>query len=356
MVVFHHLGAPEVAARLTARGHRLLAFSALVGASGVELFFVLSGVVLLRPYLRQGRPFAPATYLYRRVERLLPPYLAAWLVSGLAVYLITRFPSWWSAIAFLPTFHLGDWLAQAGILYFGSVSYNFAWWSLSVEVLFYLLVPLLVPLVVRVPSRIGPCLALLAGAVVFALVLPVWFAGPLAALPKPIAKLLEYSSCFAAGLVMAKVDLPRAAAYVMIALGAVILGGAAALSSQINAHAGYGLVYAGLVCLVLEPQGRLAAAFGRWHLVWFGERSYSLFLVHVAVIVLVYHASSQAIAGRGLSFLIVTRVLAIPLALLAAMVIFSGVERRFARGLVTAEFFWPTRRLPAVRKAAAPGE
>ena len=53
IVVAYHLGWANVADALTQQGHlswgRALAG---LGASGVELFFVLSGVVLLRPYLR----------------------------------------------------------------------------------------------------------------------------------------------------------------------------------------------------------------------------------------------------------------------------------------------------------------
>src|SRR5687768_11280377 len=75
LVVVHHLGLGQLAVVL--RRNDLWAWGAFaetVGTSGVELFFVLSGLVLGAPYLRGERTFHAGDYLRRRVVRLFPPY------------------------------------------------------------------------------------------------------------------------------------------------------------------------------------------------------------------------------------------------------------------------------------------
>jgi peptidoglycan/LPS O-acetylase OafA/YrhL len=148
LVVAHHLGIANFGAALSNGGHTALGHvvSGLT-ASGVELFFVLSPVVLAGPYVRGKRRLNTGKYGARRVERLLPPYLAAWLLAGLQIYLLTTFPTWWTERASLPSFSLSDWISQIGIIYIGNHSYNFAWWSLTIEVAFYVMLPAIIPLV-----------------------------------------------------------------------------------------------------------------------------------------------------------------------------------------------------------------
>ena len=65
-----------MAASLVAGGHTAIGtFLSHFGASGVELFFTLSAVVLLRPYLRFSRRMAIGQYAWRSVVRLWPPFL-----------------------------------------------------------------------------------------------------------------------------------------------------------------------------------------------------------------------------------------------------------------------------------------
>ena len=102
---------------------------------GVTLFFLLSGFVIYRPFLAaalSGRP-PPPTYrfLTRRLVRILPAYWLAVVVT-LAV-LSLRHPSpagWWHYLLLLQTYdnnNLDSSLTQM--------------WTLSVELSFYFLVP-----------------------------------------------------------------------------------------------------------------------------------------------------------------------------------------------------------------------
>lgn len=347
IVVAYHLGWANVADALTQQGHlswgRALAG---LGASGVELFFVLSGVVLLRPYLRAGRPMRAGNYLARRVSRLYPPFAAAWLLAGLTVWVMTVYPTWWDAR--VPAFAWGDWLAQAAIVQAGGVSYNFAWWSLTIEIGFYAVVPLLVAALVRLPKPSHR--ALLALAVVGAQ------ATYLAPMGNGLVHLAwqfgTYASCFAAGVFLAAED-PAPA----VATGAGLAGigwvVASAVAPTLNPHVGYGLAYFGLVATTMRTGTVLSKRLAAAPMVWLGERSYSLFLTHYSVIFLCNWGVSQFVPGKGLAFYAASRALAVPGALIVACVVFHLIERRFAHGLVTGHHLLPPRQLNLHGEAAA---
>jgi peptidoglycan/LPS O-acetylase OafA/YrhL len=345
LVLAQHLLGERVHEVFLDHGHRVLGFLAgSLGPSGVELFFVLSGVVLVRRYARSTAPLDVRTYFSRRVQRLYPPYFLAWLLAGLTTFLCTRYTTWFTQSAHLPAFQLREWFEQIGILHFGSY-YSVAWWSLTVEILFYLLVPVLVPLLLRLRTRRDALIAL-GGTVVFALLAPLVASAPMAAIPDAFAKLVVYSPCFAAGLVLAKFDLARPIARALLALGVAILLAAALADDLPASHAGYALIYTGVVSRALAPESATARALGHDRLIWLGERSYSLFLTHASVIVLVFLFGSMVLP-RGATFVIATRLAAVPLSLFAAMLVFSYVECRFAHGLTTDRDFWPWRRKAA---------
>jgi len=345
LVVLHHAGSASLAQKLADHGHAFAA-NALTGltGAGVELFFVLSGVVLLRPYARQRRGFDLALYIRRRIERLWPPYLVVWLLAGACIWLTTYHPSEWTRTANLTSFSFGSWLAQLGIVYFGQQSFNWTWWSLTVEILFYALVPLIIA-------------ALLMFRPTLRSIVPVWLVAlVLAVLAQQIMpedpgnawafyRFATYVSCFAAGVVIAVGDIPRTWALCLTSLGVVYILVACRWPSA-GSHAAWGMFYFGLVAWALQPGSVLAGWLGRWPLLWLGERSYSLFLVHFSIINLVSQVVSYVLPPKGLSYFVVTRLVELPLSLFAAMLIFSFVERRFARNLASANAFWPSLHPP----------
>lgn len=107
--------------------------------SGVAVFFVISGFLLVRPWLAAAaRPDAATpslrTYLVRRAARILPAY---WLAVALCLTLLPQnagatAADWLRHALFLQVYHLG-WL-QEGLT---------QTWSLCTEVAFYLLLPAL---------------------------------------------------------------------------------------------------------------------------------------------------------------------------------------------------------------------
>lgn len=344
VVAAHSLTVP-VAGLLARQG--LATASVLVdqcAASGVDLFFTLSGVVLLRPFLRGLKPFHLGGYLRRRAVRIYPPYLACLLATGILIAAAGRWPNWFSR-EIIPPFRWADLVAQLPILLPAPVTWNFAWWSLRIELLFYLAAPLVVIAWRGVQFR--PWQAVTAGVVAIALAtLPLhgvaWPAGPV---PPPLATACRYATCFFMGVLAAKTDLaPGVARRLVVAGAAGVLVAAAWRPEAI--HAGFGLLYGGVVSLALAGGG-LARRLSRPLATWLGERSYSLFLVHVTA----FHLADWLVAfitpHRGLAYAVLTRAVGLPLALGLAMLLFHVVERRFARGLVTADHFWPPLGGPA---------
>jgi peptidoglycan/LPS O-acetylase OafA/YrhL len=99
----------------------------IAGNTGVTLFFVLSGFLLNLPFLRNQKPLL-STFFKNRALRILPMYVFAVLIGGIYH---SHIPAAVQALFF--------WNLDVGILWpFGST-----WWSLMVEVQFYLLLPLL---------------------------------------------------------------------------------------------------------------------------------------------------------------------------------------------------------------------
>lgn len=111
-----------------------------IGWSGVQIFFVLSGFLLARPYVdwlqgRRERP-RPMAYLARRCARVLPAYyvqLGILLILSLALYGGLR----------APTLH--EVVGYASMLFvpppIGVTPLNGVWWTLPIEFSFYLLLP-----------------------------------------------------------------------------------------------------------------------------------------------------------------------------------------------------------------------
>ena len=142
------------------------------GDHGVPLFFVISGFILGLPFAAQhltgGRPVNIRDFYLRRLTRLEPPYILALLLLSAAILLIKAE----TLRGLLP--HLLVSILYLHNLVFGAMStVDPVAWSLEVEVQFYLLAPLLALLftVRNVRARRG----LLIGLSVLAILLQYFF-------------------------------------------------------------------------------------------------------------------------------------------------------------------------------------
>ncbi|KAB8197528.1 acyltransferase family protein [Nonomuraea phyllanthi] len=159
----------------------------------VPVFFLLSGLLLYRPWARaviEGTP-RPALlrYLWRRVLRVMPAY---WLVAGLALWA-------WSSLGWL------DWVKWMLLLqsYFpGDPAPDglYQMWTLPIEMAFYVLLPLLAWALHRWARRGGnPPVRLLAGIAVLPVISVVTVVATREFGQSQLALTLPYNLVFFAG-------------------------------------------------------------------------------------------------------------------------------------------------------------
>lgn len=131
--------------------HMLISAIALAGASGVTLFFVLSGFLLFMPYAKalvfEGDwPSARQFYL-RRVLRIMPGYYFALFAMIFIIHPEYLHPDHWRQLGLFLTF-LMDSTPQT------FQKLNGPFWTLAIEWQFYMLLPLLALLFGFVVQRI----------------------------------------------------------------------------------------------------------------------------------------------------------------------------------------------------------
>ena len=143
-VLLGHCAGISGAATTTAFGH-------VVGnlQMGVTVFFVISGFLLYRPFVTADicgsqRP-GLATFYRRRILRIVPGYWFALLAVSLLPGVISVFgPGWWRYFLLIQNYSGFNFAFARGI---GPA------WSLSVEVAFYLTLPLFAWLMSRAAGR-----------------------------------------------------------------------------------------------------------------------------------------------------------------------------------------------------------
>jgi peptidoglycan/LPS O-acetylase OafA/YrhL len=116
----------------------------LQGKYGVQLFFALSGFILGLPFLQRRRALKP--YFLRRLTRLEPPYLIALLVCATIGSAFVSASSILKGAAVL--------VPYLSTPISGGSALNVTYWSLAVEIQFYLALPLLAWVFFRKQSRL----------------------------------------------------------------------------------------------------------------------------------------------------------------------------------------------------------
>ncbi|HEV7644677.1 MAG TPA: acyltransferase [Pyrinomonadaceae bacterium] len=138
----------------TVRAYVPTVFSAM--SHGVELFFVISGFILAVPFMRYYLGFSERkpglkTYFLRRLTRLEPPYVIA--VIGLYLLQVFVFGSRFSndtltASMFASLFYVHN------LVFPGEFPFiSFVFWSLEIEVQYYILAPFFIWALCRIKSK-----------------------------------------------------------------------------------------------------------------------------------------------------------------------------------------------------------
>lgn len=321
LVVAVHVSNPYGFEAKYLAGDRLVGWGALAGQTGVDLFFVISGLIMtVTTWRLEGGRVAARRFLERRVKRIYPIY---WVVTLLVLAVFLTRPELINSHSshspqVLQSFVLAP---QAGLPLLA------VGWTLTFEMYFYLLFALaLLAGRARLPWILG-------GWGAITLVLAVAFHGStvptLHLLSSPL--LFEFVYGVAIGyLVMTR---PPWAPVALLAAGVALLAvavGFAYTIDDVTLHDWYRALAIGppaalivLGAIGIERQRRLIASR---RLAYVGDASYSIYLWHTVLLVAAGRVVAQLLPTGGgwhLALLV-----AIPLAVLVAcVVLYELIER-----------------------------
>ena len=306
---------------------------------GVPIFFVLSGFLLFRPWVRAtafGRP-APSVrrYTWHRVRRIMPAYVVTVLLAYLIYHFRTAGPNpghnWVGLLRNLTLTQIYTDNYMFGHLHQGLTQM----WSLAVEVAFYAVLPLLAYVgLVWLCRRQWRPVRLLAGLAVVAAITPAWLilVHTTDFLPDGARLWLPgYLAWFVGGMVLAVLQAMDVRCYGFVAIPLALicyliastpLAGEPTTSpaklSEALVKAGFYAVIAALMVapLALGNRGLYARLLATRPMVWLGEISYEIFLVHLVLmeIAMVEILQKPVYTGSPLALFSTTMVLTIPVA------------------------------------------
>jgi peptidoglycan/LPS O-acetylase OafA/YrhL len=306
---------------------------------GVPIFFVLSGYLLFRPWVKSaatgGPPPSLSRYAWHRVRRIMPPYVLTVLFAYVLYHYREAGPNpghTWLGLARNLTLtqiycdgYLGKYLHQ-GLTQM---------WSLAVEASFYVLLPLLAYLLLVLMCRRQwqpkLVLAALAGLV---LISPAWLVlvhtdhwfpdGARLWLP-------TYLAWFLAGMMLTVLQEMGVRGYGFVAIPLATISyfivstpiaGApttspATLSEALFKTCFYAVIAALAVApLALGDHGWYSLLLASRPMVWLGEISYEIFLIHLITMefAMDYVVGARVYTGPMLNLFVATLALTIPLA------------------------------------------
>jgi peptidoglycan/LPS O-acetylase OafA/YrhL len=304
-------------------------------STGLVCFFVLSGYLLYGPFARAALTGSPAVavgpYLRRRAARIVPAY---WLCGAgcLVLYMVVGYHAITPSASELPVFAL--FLQNYSLATMGRL--NPVMWTLAVEVAFYLLLPLVGWLALRLGSRGVRAQVLLVVAVVA--VSPAWNVLALALGWDGLAQraLPAWLGCFGLGMLVA-IGVrrggvapigPRASAALVVAALAVVAGDAMwsengwwleegifsasflrpSVQLAVVGHLGAGAGFALLVAAAARGSGPAVGWLAWRPLAAVGVVSYGVYLWHLPLLLALREAGllPSALVPRLLVVLAVT--------------------------------------------------
>ncbi len=306
---------------------------------GVPIFFVLSGYLLFGPWVRAAgngtSPPSLARYAWHRIRRIMPAYV----VAVLAAYLLYHFHeagpnpghTWYGLLRNLTLTQI----YTDGYMFSHIHQGLTQMWSLAVEVSFYVVLPIIAYLVLAVlcRRRWKPQLAL-AGLAVFAMISPAWMVYVHTAQGLPDGARLwlpGYLAWFIGGMMLTVLAAMGVRCYWFVALPLVVVSyfivstpvaGEPTTSPTGLAQAVVKTIfYAVIATLVVAPpalgdNGWYERVLSSRPMVWLGEISYEIFLVHLVIMEL---AMTQVLhwrvyTGNAMVLFVVTLALTIPVA------------------------------------------
>lgn len=304
---------------------------------GVPIFFVLSGYLLFQPWVRAaafGRPDPSVRrYAWHRVRRIMPAYVVTVLLAYVIYHYRTAGPNpghnWIGLLRNLTLTQIYTDNYMFGYLHQGLTQM----WSLAVEVAFYVVLPLLAyATVVWLCRRQWRPGLLLAGLAAAAAITPAWLTlvHTTDFLPDGARLWLPgYLAWFVAGMMLTVLQAMGVRCYGFVAIplalicyliAATPIAGEPTTSptklSEALVKAGFYAVIAALMVapLALGNRGWYAQLLASRPMVWLGEISYEIFLVHLVLmeVVMVEVLRTPVYTGSMLALFVVTMVVTVP--------------------------------------------
>lgn len=306
---------------------------------GVPIFFVLSGFLLFGPWVKAAatgaEPPSVRRYGWRRVQRIMPAYVVTVLVAFLVYHFRTAGPNpghtWEGLFRNLTLTQIYTDHYLFSYLHQGLTQM----WSLAVEVAFYAALPLLayLLLVVLCRRRWRPGL-LMAGLVGLALITPPWLVlvhttdwlpgGARLWLP-------TYLAWFVGGMMLTVLQALGVRAYAMVCVplalvcylivSTPIAGEPTTSPHELREALAKASFYAVIATLTVAPlplgdNGLYARLLASRPMVFLGEISYEIFLIHLITmeLVMVEIVRWPIYTGSGGILFAVTFVVTVPLA------------------------------------------
>jgi peptidoglycan/LPS O-acetylase OafA/YrhL len=302
---------------------------------GVPIFFVLSGFLLFAPWVKANATDGPSPslrrYTWHRVRRIMPAYIVTVLIAYAVYHFRTAGPN--------PGHTWMGLLRNLTLTQPYTDNYLFSYlhqgltqmWSLAVEVAFYVVLPLLAYLLfVVLCRRQWRPIRLMAGLLCLAALTPIWIVivHTTDFLPDGAKLWLPtYLAWFIGGMMLAALQAMGVRAYAMACLPVAVvcylivstpIAGAPTTSpaglGEALAKAGFYAVIAALAVapLALSDRGWYARFLASRPMVFLGEISYEIFLIHlitmelVMVEVLRFHIYTGSMALLFIGTLIAT--------------------------------------------------
>ena len=324
---------------------------ASIGYVGVSFFFVLSGFILVYTYA--GRPISARDFWQARFARVYPAYVVGLLLTTpLFIFTVQHynqlnapFMAFQAAhvkvAAALEILLLQSWVPPAAL------SWNGVGWSLSVEAFFYLVFPFLLLRYSHLSRK-----------QLFAAIIACWLASNLISTSYtvlrpdgiinpdsqvytawmnavkffPVARLPEFLMGMATGFVFLRPQRNERIALPLMATGATAIALVALFSDKIP----YAVIHTALLSPAFAAIIYGVALGSRWTsilknrlLVLFGDASYSMYLIHVTVLLNFFGALTGKIRHAG--FIGLVECLAI--VLMISILIYRFIEEPARRKL-----------------------
>jgi peptidoglycan/LPS O-acetylase OafA/YrhL len=305
---------------------------------GVPIFFVLSGFLLFRPWVKScatgGPPPSLSRYAWHRVRRIMPAYVITVLIAYVLYHFREAGPnpghSWTGLVRNLTLTqiytdgYLGKYLHQ-GLTQM---------WSLAVEAAFYVVLPLLAYVLLMLIGRRRWQPRLVVGALAaMALISPAWLVlvhtdhwfpdGARLWLP-------TYLAWFLGGMMLTVLQRIGVRCYAFMAVPLAIIcyfivstpiAGAPTTSPATLSEALYKTCFYAVIAvlavapLALGDRGLYSRLLASRPMVWLGEISYEIFLIHLVTMefAMDYVVRAHVYTGSMLYLFIATLALTIPL-------------------------------------------